>query len=268
MTKNKHYKTSRYYPARYMWQSVSMDLIGPFSETSIGGARFSLTIIDRFSGYIYAYPIKSKTEVLDKFREFLAEEHITRTPPQTVMTDWGTEFEDPFRSWARRKGIKLRRSCPYTAHENGLVEAANKELQHVARAIQKRANMPEKFWGHAIDTAAYIINRISTRSNPGAISPYEMKTWQKPDLSNMRIYGCAAEVFVEKVLRNKSFGPSGDHSRTGVFLGYAHMCKGYVFYIEELDRVVIRKTADFDEGHLPYSATPDIRTWLQEPQES
>ena len=72
MTKSTHYKASRYYPARYMWQSVSIDLIGPFRETSIGGARFVLTIIDRFSGYIYAYPIKSKTEVLDKFREFLA----------------------------------------------------------------------------------------------------------------------------------------------------------------------------------------------------
>ena len=80
-----------------------------------------------------------------------------------------------------------------------------------------------------------------------------MKTWQKPDLSNMRIYGCAAEVFVEKVLRNKSFGPSGDHSRTGVFLGYARMCKGYGYHIPKLDQVVIRKTADFDEGHLPYS---------------
>ena len=46
------------------------------------------------------------------FSGFTASSNITRTPPQTVMIDWGTEFEDPFRSWARRKSIKLRRSCP------------------------------------------------------------------------------------------------------------------------------------------------------------
>ena len=122
MPKGKHYRTSRYYPAAYMWQSVSMDLIliGPFREPTIAGARFVLTIIDRFSGYVYAYPMKKKTEVLEKFQRFLAEEHIARTPPQTVMTDWGTEFEDPFRSWARQHGIQLKRSNRYTAHENGL----------------------------------------------------------------------------------------------------------------------------------------------------
>ena len=66
------------------------------------------------------------------------------------------------------------------------------------------------------------------------------------------MYEYAAEVFVEKSLRRKkTFGPSGHHTCTCIFLGYAHMCNGYVFYIPELDRVVTQRDAAFDEGHLP-----------------
>ena len=42
------------------------------------------------------------------------------------------------------------------------------------------------------------MQRSSVSSSCQDISPYEMKTWQKPDLSNLRIYGCAAEVFREE----------------------------------------------------------------------
>ena len=113
--------------------------------------------------------------------------------------------------------------------------------------------MHEQFWGHAVDTACYIHNRLYCASNPGGKTPYEMVHKIKPNVDHMKVFGCRAEVFVEKSLRNKSFGAGSDHSKTGIFLGYCKKSRGGVFYIPELKRIVSRrlKDSDFDQSHLP-----------------
>ena len=197
-----------------------MDLVGPFNEKTIGGARFILTIVDRYSGWVCTYPMKQKSQVLEMFKQFLADEGLAQWGTVAVvecMTDWGTEFENPFKAFAYEKGIKIRKSCPYTAWENGLAEQKNKEVVHVAKCLLRRARLDAQFWGHALSTACYIINRVSTRSNPNAISPYEMNTGWQPNLSKLRVFGCHAEVYIEKHLRDKRFSESGDHSRSGIF---------------------------------------------------
>lgn len=130
MTKGSHSPWSRFYPADYVWQSISMELVGPFKEKTIGGARFILTIVDRYSGWVCTYPMKQKSQVLEMFKQFLADEGLAQWGTVAVvecMTDWGTEFENPFKAFAYEKGIKIRKSCPYTAWENGLAEQRTKK---------------------------------------------------------------------------------------------------------------------------------------------
>ena len=101
--------------------------------------------------------------------------------------------------------------------------------------------MHEQFWGHAVDTACYIHNRLYCASNPKGKTPYEMVHKYKPKVDHIKVIGCRAEVFVEKSLREKSFDSGGDHSRTGIFLGYCKQSRGYLFYIPELKRIVTRR---------------------------
>jgi hypothetical protein len=55
-----------------------------------------------------------------------------------------------------------------------------------------QANLPISFCGDALMAATYILNRVPSKSVPS--TPYELWSGKKPDLSNLRPWGCAAYV--------------------------------------------------------------------------
>jgi len=54
-------------------QIIHTDICGPFSVKSVDGYDSFITFIDNYSRYGYIYPIKERTEALDKFKIFKAE---------------------------------------------------------------------------------------------------------------------------------------------------------------------------------------------------
>ena len=55
-----------------MLELVHSDICGPMKVTSLGGASYFVTFIDEFSRKVWAYTLKTKNQVLDKFKEFQA----------------------------------------------------------------------------------------------------------------------------------------------------------------------------------------------------
>jgi len=86
----------------------------------------------------------------------------------------------------------------------------------------KSKNVPSCFWGEAVATAVYILNRAPTKSLDG-ITPYEAWHGKKPRVNHMRVFGCIAHV--------KKIGPGvkklSDRSQRMVFIGYEEGTKGY-----------------------------------------
>jgi len=76
-------------------------------------------------------------------------------------------------------------------------------------------------------TAAYILNRVPSKSVSS--TPYELWTNRKPDLSNLRPWGCAAFVHDSSHQHGK-LGPRGKKS---IFIRYSEHSKGYVFIGEQ-----------------------------------
>jgi len=58
------------------------------------------------------------------------------------------------------KGIIHHSSCVDTPQQNGVAERKNRHLLEVARALMFSMNVPKRFWGEAILTASYLINRM------------------------------------------------------------------------------------------------------------
>ena len=48
------------------------------------------------------------------------------------------------------------------------------------------------FWGHALDTAAYILNRVPSKSVKS--TPCELWNGKRPNLKYLKIWGCHAYV--------------------------------------------------------------------------
>jgi hypothetical protein len=56
-------------------------------------------------------------------------------------------------------------------------------------------------------------------------TPYQLLFNKVPDLSNMLIFGCKAEAYIDGQVRRKG----GDRSRPGIFVGYDEKSKAYKF---------------------------------------
>jgi hypothetical protein len=102
--------------------------------------------------------------------------------------------------------------------------------------------MPAVFWGEAVVTAVYILNRSPSKALNGRTS-YEAWHGRKPAVSHLRVFGCLA---FDKELGH--IGKLDDRSTLGVFIGYAEGSKAY--RILDPGTQCVRTTHDvvFDEG--------------------
>jgi hypothetical protein len=83
------------------------------------------------------------------------------------------------------------------------------------RSMLKAKGLPAAFWGEAVTTAVFILNRSPTTSLKG-VTPYEAWHGKKPDVSFLRTFGCVGHVKVTK----PKLGELEDRSVPMVFLGY------------------------------------------------
>ena len=70
---------------------------------------------------------------------------------------------------------------------NGVSEQRNSTLLDMVRSMMSQTDLPIAFWGYALETAAFTLNRVPTKSVEKA--PYEMWTRKHPGLSLWDIRG-------------------------------------------------------------------------------
>jgi len=71
---------------------VHTDICGPFHVKSVDGYDSFITFIDDYSHFCYIYPIKERSEALDKFKIFKAEvENQHNIKIKVVRSDRGGE---------------------------------------------------------------------------------------------------------------------------------------------------------------------------------
>ena len=76
---------------------MHLDVCGPLKVKSFGGALYFVTFIDDYSGKLWVYALKSKDQVLEKFKEFHASvERQSGKKLKCIRTDNGGEYYGHF----------------------------------------------------------------------------------------------------------------------------------------------------------------------------
>ena len=101
---------------------------------------------------------------------------------------------------------------PGTPQTNGVSERRNRTLLNMVRSMMSQSDLPLSFWGYALETTAFTLNRVPSKSVDK--TPYEIWTGKTPSLSFLKIWGC--EAFVKR-LQSDKLAPKSDKC---IFVGY------------------------------------------------
>lgn len=105
------------------------------------------------------------------------------------------------------------------------------------------ADLPKEYWGEAVATAVYLINRSPATGIEGK-TPEEVWSGHKPDLKHLKVFGCRAMAQIPKERRQKWDSKAEEF----IFTGYDDNTKGYRLIDPETHRVVKRRNVVFLEG--------------------
>ncbi|KAJ9565658.1 hypothetical protein OSB04_001624 [Centaurea solstitialis] len=220
---------------------IHTDVCGPFSHVARGGYRYFITFTDDFSRYGYVYLMRHKSESFERFREFQNEVHNQLGRKiKFLRSDRGGEYlSDEFDNQLMECGIVSQLTPLYTPQMNGVLERRNRTLLDMVRTMMCHSTLPMSFWGHALETAAHILNRAPTKLVEK--TPYELWKGKKPNISFLRIWGC--EVYVKRPTSEK-LKPKSDKC---FFVGYPRTTMGYYFYNPEENKVFVARNGKFLE---------------------
>lgn len=156
-----HYSIQPYKPSK-PFTLIHSDVWGPSRVSNNIGSRWFVTFIDDHTRVTWVFLMKGKLEVGSIFENF---HKMVQTQFQSniqiLRTDNGGEyFHHTLGTYLAKNGIVHQTSCPYSPRQNGTTERKNRHLLEVIRALMLSMNVPSHFWGDALLSSSYLINRM------------------------------------------------------------------------------------------------------------
>jgi len=190
------------------------------------------------------FSIERKSDVIHCFKIFKARvENETGNNLKVFRFDRGGEFiSRDFNTLCADNGIIRHLTTPYTPQQNGVVERRNRTLLEMTRSMLKAKQVPNCFWGEAVQHAIYITNRIPTRALK-EVTPYEFYYQRKPNLEHLRVFGSLAYTKVNDSHLRKL----NDRSKKTVYFGTESGSKGYRLFDPQNQKIIVSRDVIVDE---------------------
>lgn len=225
-------------------ERVHTDVCGPFPVETYDGYRYYVAFTDDYSHLSVTYLIRNKSEVFEKFKEYLemAEAHCNTRLSRLRCDNGGEYTSNEFKSFCKSRGIVIEYVPAYNPELNGVSERLNRTLQDKMRSMLLDSGMSNEFWGDAIMVATYLTNRSATEVLNGK-TPFEKWYRRKPDVSHLRVFGSKAYTHVPKQKRESKVS---ERSKECVMIGYTH--GGYRLFDVNTRTVVDGRSVRFNES--------------------
>lgn len=182
---------------------VHFDTVGPFETKSVGGCSYLIVFVDDYSGMIFVYPMKQKSEAVTstKWMTTIANQQnhqITAFRSDNAREYTGSEMNDYLLD--HHAGHEL--SSAYCPEQNGRVERQNRTIVEMTRTLLHSAKLPKFLWAELARTSSHIRNLIPL-DRLGFRSPFEVWTNSTPRVDHLRIIGSRSFVHIPDQQRFK-----------------------------------------------------------------
>src|SRR5258705_6190133 len=215
--------------SKYPYDLVYADLSGPISPQSIGGALYTLALLDDCTHFGEIFFLKHKSDAIKYIKTFCKKIfNQTGKYPRIFHTDGGGEFvNNEINSYCSNKGITHRTTAAYQHESNGALERYNQTLQHMVRP--SLTDLPKFLWAECYNWAVYIRNRLPHSALKGR-TPFEVMFDKKPTIKHLRPFGahCLVQIPVEKRGAGSKLSPRVLEGRFVGYTGTTHMFRVYI----------------------------------------
>ena len=211
------------------------------SEKSIQGCTYAVCFVDDCTRRGKSYPMKSKTEVFDKWEQYLNEKILARGKSvRYFRSDNGTEY-NAVTAFNNVRGILSEKSPPYCQSMDGVGEVYWRETFKLVRNILWDQQREAKWWAAALGFADHLRNHIMTKSVPDA-PPESLWQGKTTDVSHFKVPLCPCWAYIES--ENREDKSLGQRRMQGVFVGYASNSPCYLVRDDVSGWVYPRRYAD------------------------
>ncbi|CAL5347060.1 unnamed protein product [Camellia sinensis] len=184
------------------------------------------------------------TDVADIFWKFKAwVETQNGCKMQVIRSDNGTEYTfGKFNKFCEDTGIEHQLTAPYTPQQNGVVERKNRSIIEMTRFLLHDKGQPKKFWAEAVNTVIFLLNRLPTKALQKK-TPFEAWSGYKPELLNLKTFGCLCFSYIPQVKRDKL----DKKVESGIFVGYSSISKAYRIYLPQSNKIIVSRDVQLFE---------------------
>ncbi|PNW85386.1 hypothetical protein CHLRE_03g183950v5 [Chlamydomonas reinhardtii] len=219
------------------------DVCGPMPTVGRGGARYFTTLLDAATGLSAVRLLPTRDHAGVALQEMIAqfESHCRDGGKLRILrSDNGGEYHaEQLEQWLRERSTAHQFSAPYTPQQNGVAERLNRTLMERTRALLFEAVLPPSFWPEAVVHACHVRNLSPSTSCSS--TPWEAFTGNKPNVADLRIFGC--RVYVTKPADSRS--KLSPHADIGTYLGLQRSSAASRVLVG--GKVVVSRDIEFDE---------------------
>ena len=217
-----------------------------WNQKSIRGFTSLLTAICLSTRYSFVFPTRNKRPPLATIKWFITTLRRQGYPVLYVQTDEGGELgrsTDFLQLLTDSECIYMGTGRSGSSF-NGLVERPNRTIANSVRAKLLNAGLSDQFWCYAAEDATFKLRRMLHTSIK--VTPYQAWSGNKPQYSDMKIWGCHVYIVDTDVTRTKL-----DHrTYVGLFMKFSATTKIIVYYNPKTEKFGRTSHANFDELNI------------------
>jgi hypothetical protein len=214
-----------------------------------------VSFIDDFSRTTWVYLLKDKRDVFSVFQMFykMVQTQFNATIKIVRSDNEGEYMSSNLEAYFRKHGIIHQTTCVNTPQQNGVAKRKNRHLLEVTRSLMLDTHVPKSYWGDALLTAKYLINRMPSRvldfQTPLKVLSPLLSTAKGV---SPKVFGCVCFVHIHGPTRSKL----DPRSLKCVFVGYSPTQKGYKCYHPPSRKYSVSMDVTFFEQQSYFSSTP------------
>ena len=242
--------------------TVHIDIWGPATVQSIGGARYFLTCYDDFTRKVCLTFLRQKSEALAGIQHYIATvERQTGCKVKIIRSDNGGEFtSNNWSDYMKNHRIEQHFTPPDSHAQNGRVERVHLTILNGVRTILCQTGFGPEFWAEAAAYMAYTRNR--TPCGPQKQVPDDLWRNHKTRIDHLQPFGC--KVFYRNYNNTSKLATRYSNAR---LMGYVEGTHSYRVWDSRKQRIVKTRDVIFVNSleALELSKPPELLN-VQEPE--